>query len=149
MREPMSTKVVRPARPDGSSTGGGITEQRFLVKDWSDTPDVLACRTWDGDTEGESLILVALPFLLRKTPFHQRTVNGYTYAYQSNVARKSTNASDASDFHLQMLTPDFYVDVEITARRGIFGGTGVQVAGGGAVVWLLNNDDAREWSNIE
>lgn len=80
--------------------------KRYVVKSVSD--DHLVCRTWDGVTEGAADVKVAKPFILRKTPFHGKTltVNGntLTYSYTSGTQRTVTKGSNSET---QVIIPGY------------------------------------------
>lgn len=79
---------------------------RMVVKSVSD--DHLICRLWDGFTEGTVDIKVAKPYILRKTPFHSKTltVNGntLTYSYTSGTQRTVTKGSNSET---QVIIPGY------------------------------------------
>lgn len=120
---------------------GAIVAQ-FVVASVGD--DHLVCRTWDGSNQGDADVLVAKPWLLRKTPFHGLTLNGKTYIYDSGTAR---NVDDGNEDEDQVIIPS-YTDPSgavIYAVRGVVGGTGVVVESD-PVVWLDLNVDGRAWA---
>lgn len=121
---------------------GGAKVAQFIVKSVGD--DHLVCRTWDGVNEGETDVMIAKPWLLRKTPFHGLTLNGKTYSYDSGTAR---NVDDGNEDEDQVIIPS-YTDPSgavIYAVRGVVGGTGVVVESD-PVVWLDLNVDGRAWA---
>ncbi len=121
------------------SARAGATLQRFRVVNMN-TADVVTCHTWDGTTEGVQLINIALPYLLRRTPFDGQTRDGVSYTYTSNVER---SASDGVDNETQVIVPGYVDNDEIwaTGTNVIIGGVGVA-----GVVWLDLNLDGRAWA---
>lgn len=113
----------------------GIAVQRFRIKGWLGD-DYLVCRTWDGATEGDTDILVAKPWDLRLMPFHEQTVNGIYYDYETSI-RRLADDGDATEW--QVITPDYFTDAEVYAVKDPRGGTGVDFAD-----WL--SVDARAWA---
>lgn len=91
-----------------------LSPHLFRVKSWLDD-DHLVCRTWDGDAEGDTDILVAKPWDLRRTPFDGLTVNGIAYTYDTAIRRE---ANDGETTEWQVITPDYYEDAEIYAAKG-------------------------------
>ena len=131
-------------RPRNSGGGSGL--QPLLVK--SVEVDHLVCHEWDYVTEGTVDLLVALPYLLRKTLFDTLTIDGITYTYDTNIRRTLDDGTFSED---QVITPRYrgaiggYVGDVIYAARGITRGTGVTVAT--VPVKLLDmNVDGRAWA---
>ena len=126
--------------------GGGVREQPMLVK--SVEIDHLTCHKFDFITEGTEDILVALPYLLRRTPFDGVTIDAITFTYASNIERSLT---DGSTTEVQVITPRYrgeigsYVGDVIFVKSGILKGTGVTVATV-PLKFLDGNDDGREWA---
>ncbi len=113
------------------------TVQRFRVV--SVGLDVLVCNTWDGTTSGAEAVDVALPYLLRRTPFDGGTRDGVSYVYTSNTERSAT---DGINNETQIITPAFVAGDEVWADAAwaILGGTGVD-----GTEWLARND-TRAWA---
>lgn len=104
--------------------------------------DHLVCRTWDGTTEGTLDLLVAKPYLLRRTPFDGQTRDGITYTYSSDIARE---ADDGSTTETQVVVPSWVADDIIYATREVQGG--VEAEGGGEeLFWVDDNRDGRAWA---
>jgi hypothetical protein len=145
MNERHGVEVVRPAKAGPGASGGGSARMR--VKNWTDYPDSIVCKQWDGENEGDTEIHVAKPYELRRTPFETGTHDGYTYSYSGNLQRTSTRVSDGHE-ELQTIAPDYYLNQEIKAVRGITGDTGVEVAGVGKLEWE-ENPGGRSWAYTE
>ncbi len=130
--------------PDIVRTPGaapGVLVRRFRVK--SESNDYLTCRTWDGTDEGTVDVKVAKPYLLRRTPFDFDTViypNGQeiAYIYSEDYERL---ANDGVDAEIQVMTPRYFVDEELTAISVLFGGTGVDEC-----PWVDLNTAGRHWA---
>ena len=114
--------------------------------------DVILCNTWNGLEKGEDEIKVALPFLLRKTPFDAATRvepprAGISYAYSEFHIRIATNEEDETED--QIMVALYEPDDLIYAMRGIFGNTGVYHdpdTNEKPVFWLDTNVDGRFWA---
>jgi len=128
-------EIVRLARTgEGSSRIGW-----FRVKNTGDFPDSVECVSYafgptgtvDGEIEGTTLIQVAKPYELRRTPHHGKTVNGVSYTYSGNVKRTARKGGLSE---VQIVTPPYYIGLVILACRDMLGGTGVKVDDK-SVVW--------------
>ena len=126
------------------------TVKRFIVKSVQD--DYITCNEMFDDRIGEADVLIAKPYLLRKTPFDGTDDgrNGYTYAYSTvsgyeHTERTSTKTEDDSTED-QIVTPAYVVGDEIWAMCNPVGGTGVTDADGKQIVWLDQNYDGRQWA---
>lgn len=88
--------------------------------------DYLICHTWDGRVEGLVDVKVALPPLLRRTPFDGQSRDGFSYVYASgdNTRRTSTNDTDSTTEE-QVITPSYVAGDVIVAMKRIEGTTGV------------------------
>ncbi len=71
---------------------------------------------------GPAQFAVALPWLLRQTPFNGQTYNGVSYTYTGIHVRTAT-AGQTSE--TQRITPDYVLGDVIYVGRYIRGGTGV------------------------
>lgn len=120
--------------------GSGVPTARFKVQ--SVHTDYLTCRTYDGTTTGTEDINVAMPWDLRRTPFHGLTVNGITYTYSSDIQRSATNGT-TTETHV--ITPPYFTNCEIWAFRAVGGGTSVTVSSDG-LVWQDMNVSGRAWA---
>lgn len=110
--------------------------QQMRIK--SDQGDYLVCRSLDaGGNEGAADINVLKPFLLRRTPFDGKTVNGVSYVYQSNGERL------ADGTETQLITQDYYVDAEIFVMRI---NVNFEVSPNVFTSLADANDNGREWS---
>jgi hypothetical protein len=118
----------------------GVQRARFKVV--SVHTDYLTCHTYDGTTTGTEDIPVAMPWDLRRTPFHGLTVNGVTYTYSSDTQRSATNGTDTET---HVITPPYFAGCEIWAFRAVGGGTSVTVSSDG-VTWQDMNVSGRAWA---
>lgn len=112
------------------------TSKQFRVK--SVYADLLVCRTWDGADEGGEDVLVAKPYLLRRSPFDGQTRDGISYAYTSHFERTATLDEETED---QVIVPSYVEDDLIYGISNIEGGTNVTNA-----EFLDINADGRAWA---
>ncbi len=89
--------------------------------------DWLECNTLSfieggASTVGPSQFAVALPWLLRQTPFNGQIYNGVTYNYTGIHVRTATQAAVTET---QRITPEYVLGDVIYVARLIRGGTGV------------------------
>jgi hypothetical protein len=117
--------------------------------------DFINCHTFDGVTEGTDTIKVALPFLIRKTPFDSATRTDppraeITYVYTSNIRRTATKTVDGEEVEEFQIIVDSYEEGDIIfASKGIFGNTGVyqdDPTNEKPIIWLDENRDGRYWA---
>lgn len=91
-------------------------------------------------------VLVAKPYLLRRTPFDGLTRDGIEYTYSSASAR----IADDGDEENQVIVPSYVAGDVIYALRGIEDGVLLTVQSGddaGADLnWIDMNLDGREWA---
>lgn len=113
--------------------------------------DVIICNFTDGVTNQPDEIKVAMPFLLRKTPFDDPTATetpraGITYLYSDFNKRLATNEFNEDED--QILVDSYEESDIIFAMTGIFGNTAVfhDVAKEIPVIWLDINIDGRFWA---
>lgn len=131
--------------PAGRVTAGVLQAKRLTVV--SVGADYIACRA-PADQSGntQATVYVALPYMLRRTPFDGASRNGISYSYSSNTARTADDGSATED---QVIVPSYVAGDEILATRGLSGGTGVVVTIEGVDVTLDMIDlnvDARAWA---
>lgn len=121
--------------------------------------DYLACERLQGSPQNEGdddFVRVALPYLLRRTPFdtgddapvaYGADRASISYDYSSNTARTATDDDDHSED--QVIVPSYVVGDVIYAVRGVGGGTGVLYTNTDGdridVEWLDLNVDGRAW----
>lgn len=87
--------------------------------------------------------VVALPFLLRRTPFHGLTVEGITYAYTDIGERTATDAE--SNEEDQVITPSYYEGEQIVSAR-----LSARISSGGKLMeWIDLNSAGRTWAKVE
>ena len=88
----------------------------------SESDDCLICE----DNHGEQVV-VAKPWMVRRSPFDGKTINGFTYTYTSANTRDS---DDGSEVQVQEITPSYFdgmvimvvpyrTDVQISEGRRI------------------------------
>ncbi len=122
--------------------------------------DYLHCHTFipkagAGDTdeeEGDVVVFVAKPYLLRQTPFDGESIvypsKTISYTYANQGERTATSGGDEED---QVLIPEYFVDDEIIAIRNIIGSTGVIANDAGdsettVTEWEDMNTAGRFWA---
>ena len=104
----------------------GVTFERFKIIEVK--KDHLHCNLHNATHEeaeaspaqNTTLIFVAKPFQLRKTPFDGETieyVNGQsiTYTYEADAFGRAREADDGTDTEDQAMTPDYFVGEELLA----------------------------------
>lgn len=129
--------------------GGGLLLIRPLVIR-SVALDHLITRSYDFATAvvGDTDILVALDWLLRRSPFDGNIIAGIEYTYTTNIERL---ADDTVTTETQVIVPNFqgaaspYDGDIIFAASGIQGGTGVTVSGQPLALLDLNVS-GRAWA---
>jgi hypothetical protein len=96
---------------------------------------------------GGTSVYIAKNWRHRKTPFHNKTWNGISYVYSSNVERVATSPTKTET---QVITPPYVVGDIILAGTGFLGVGALGLIGraieGSRIVWLDLNDDGRAWS---
>lgn len=125
--------------------------------------DYIACKEWDGEVESEETTYIAKPYLLRRTPFHDKTIAGYTYTQTGYYYRKVELESDSTVYVNQIISPryrdedaEYDYDGDIIYATKLSCGTGITVQSGqrlsgdddlvgSAVDYIDLNLDARCW----
>ncbi len=125
--------------------------------------DVAICNAFNGTTRGEDEIKIALPFILRKTPFDSasdpipelRDGIEYTYTFTNDDDTerfdKRTSiikvAGEEDDEEIQVIVSPYYDGDIVYAMAGIQGGTGVyhDEAKEKPVLWL-QIECPKEWA---
>lgn len=121
-----------------------ITEQQFKVKN-VDNQDTITCVTWDGETEGEEEIQVAMPWELQRTPFDGKEWHDITFEYQDAQHREGTVDDDEPE--KIVLLPLYVEDDIIIASRAIAGGINtVDQTTDKQTIWLDANKGGRQWA---
>lgn len=139
------------ALPRQVTPKGSIFQMKMFKVVELDT-DVIICNTFDGVEQGTDDIKVALPFLLRKTPFDSATRTDppradISYVYSDNNLRKATNIDDEEED--QIIVASYEKDDIIFASKGIFGNTGLYAdapTNEVPIIWLDENKDGRFWA---
>lgn len=104
----------------------------------------LKVHTWDGseDTEGEAMVHVARPWLLRANPEPYER-HGITYTDVSPQERLAHRAAQTEE---QVVTPRYYPGDIIYASTGIAGGLDGAWGPNLPFTWLDDNRDGRAWA---
>ena len=132
-------------------TMGGSEIGQFSIFNFSDYPDSIGAKTWDGAKLGTEIVQIAKPYTLRRTPFNDADWNGITYVFTGNIARRATKALPVPAItEVQVIVPAYQAQQTIYAARLIIGGTGVSYHDDAGVVhnteWLDLNVDGRQWA---
>lgn len=90
---------------------------------------------------GSTSILVAKPYLLRRTPFDGQTRDGVSYTYVTDQQRTATIGPDQRTEHV---TPGYVVGDLVYCLRAVLNGTGVE--SGGAIIGALELAGGRTWA---
>lgn len=103
---------VRPRIQQAGPSEGGANVRLLMVYDIG--VDYLVCRTFSGSTIGATDILVALPYKLRRTPFHNQSIVMHvenpssnptvSYVYNSNTRRAATTLGQTEQ---QIIVPRY------------------------------------------
>ena len=112
------------------------------------THDHIVCKRYNGTEQSGEAVNIALPYLLRRTPFDGETRNGITYTYDEEQDPMEREADDGSETETQVVVPSFVTGDIVYAARPITGGVAVTVEAGGETYnleWLLF-PDSRAWS---
>lgn len=91
-----------------------IIEVFTVVEEYN---DYLSCTNVGG-----GVVNVAKPYMLRRSSFDGKTVDGVSYSYTAANAR--TASADGEDDESQVITPDYFEDEKIIAVRhstGVYG----------------------------
>jgi hypothetical protein len=115
----------------------GLIVQANVVEQGGDWIKVL---TWDGATEGTTEIVVAKPYLLRRSI---TSWNGISYTYTSDSERTATKSPDSET---QVIVPAYVADDILYIVRVSQFGTDVDDPDGNPVYWLDLNVDGRAWA---
>jgi hypothetical protein len=103
----------------------------------------------EGATD-ENTVLIAKPFLLQKTAFHDKTVTiretEYTYNYNTRSRREVhyTDEDDVEQLDIETVTPGYFTGDVIRARKGK---TSVVVEGERVALTDVN-ESARSWQPV-
>lgn len=125
-----------------AGAGGGLKIERLALREVKD--DYLVCRSWDGETEGDTDIYVAKSPKLRNS-VTEETLDGtdYTYTYSASfVERVSTNTDDDTT-ETQKIVPRWIVGDEVFAIRTP---TSIQTEDADDISLLDLNVDGRAWA---
>lgn len=97
------------------------------------------------DVIGPVDILVAKPWILRRTPFDNQIFNNFLYEYIDQETRTATDQSPPNKVEIQYTTPAYFLNSRIYCARIVSGGTGVSQS----IRALDLNVDARAWATDE
>lgn len=102
--------------PGGAPTAGQDRSFRFVsVHRFVAANDVM--KVLDKDNND---VFIALPWLLRRTPFHAEIRGAFRYAYfSSNDRRTSTRVADILDIETQAITPSYRTGDIIRAHTAV------------------------------
>ena len=142
------TQGINPPRqgitnPIPLGTSNPLTIKQFSVV--SVQTDYIQCAALDGFS-GSGDYKIAMPYLLRKTPFDGKTRNSIDYTYSSNIKRTATKGSDVET---QVIVPSYVVGDTIYAAFNVIGFLDVIFTINGVetlIEWLDLNIDGRAWA---
>ena len=156
--EPISASKLEQLRDgldrliEGTTTEQLIGKQRVfrqvfqaqITAIWSDYLDVVEYREYVTGPPfvGAQVILIAKPWLLRRTPFDGGMWNGISYTYTSDQTRQATKGPDSE---IQHVTPEYVVGDIIYCAGQLYGGSSVIVSGQ-LLTALDMNVDGRAWA---
>jgi len=133
-------QVAAGGRPTVGSSGAKIEQLKVVTIG----DDLLVCVPYDSlSADTENPFLVAMPYLLRRTPFDGLERDGITYTYIGSTSR---DATDGSDTERQLITPSYVAGDIIYAARNITGKTDVRDINDVVIEWLDINVDGRAWA---
>jgi hypothetical protein len=127
---------IKRAGGGNGGEGGAVTRGVILAAQLPDTEYDTVSVTLSGIGN----VTVALPYLLRRTPFHAATRNGVAYSYTRSTQRTATVEVDGYS-EVQTIIPPYVVGDEIYCELDPVGGTGVD-----GTTWIDKNFDARAWA---
>ena len=152
--------------PNQDFVSGGSFETR-MFKVVRLEQDVIICVPTDDVTDGEDETPIAMPYLMRKTPWDSEGANPpplrkdrlkYTFTFTDADTelprfdkRTSIDTEDDDDEQIQVITGAYEVGDLIYAMTGLTGGTGVFTEDDdeNQVIWLDLNIDARYWASSD
>ncbi len=160
-------KAMAGIRPGQQEISFGNTFEVRQFKVIKVEQDYFTAFTWDGHDKGEIEVKIALPYMLRKTPFTGEDEDGeekkreieltgvsLTYEYEDNFIQRLATATTIDDEGAeseseehQTIIPSYEEDDVVVAMRGVTGGVGVQDAEEKQLIWQDMNVDARFWMN--
>jgi hypothetical protein len=115
--------------------------------------DYISCYVADSNGTSESIVHVAMPYILQQTHYEDRTTDRRDISYEyitaladdpNAVRRTATNADD--DEEAQIIVPAYEVDDIIIGFTGIRGGTNISDDNDDPVIWMDLNIDGRMWA---
>ncbi len=156
--EPISARKLEELRDgldrliEGTITSQVRGEQRLfrqvfqaqITGVWADYLDVVEYREYVTEPPfiGSQPILIAKPWLLRRTPFDGGSWNGISYSYTSDQTRLATQGPDSE---IQHVTPSYVVGDIIYCAGQLYGGSSVIVSQQ-LLTALDMNVDGRAWA---
>ena len=132
-----------------------VTVRQFQIVELK--TDYLIAKPYNGDEVEDNEVKIALPYLLRRTPFETLTNpiaitptrGGFTYTYTTDSERISTKTSDSTT-ETQVLVPEYVVDDIIYAQKGVLGGVSTEIKDDAGkdirLDWIDQNLDGRFWA---
>lgn len=128
--------VAGTPQSGGGTPGSGTTlaEFKFVTMNADD----MDCHTWDGTTEGTSVVKVMKPSLLKWSQPSPRVVQGVSIAYSSySTGNQSRVATNTGGSITQVITPQYVSgDVIIAAKITL----------AGSPTWVDVNNDGRTFA---
>lgn len=148
LQQPITVlQALGGVRPGQQVFNGGVFFEVRMFKVLRLEEDVIICNFTNGTTSQDDEVKVALPFLLRRTPFDVLSTRaGISYVYSDFNQRVATNSD--GDTEDQIIVDSYEADDFFFAARGIFGGSGVFHDDSRTipVVWQDMNFDGRYWA---
>jgi len=149
---------VTPPRQIVRKAISPLTGRQFKVT--SVFTDFFTAKPFDGVDQIETAFNIALPFLLRRTPFDSDPDflgsnpapderNGLTYVYTTDIERVATIV-ESGDTEIQVIVPSYQEGDIIYAMKNIIGGTSTSATDSDGfttvVEWVDMNADGRFWA---
>lgn len=137
---------LRPPRqttssPKNGTPGIGLAAKQFRVV--SAHGDYLICNPQDGQSFTSDQVIVAKPYLLRRTEFEANGRNGITYEYTDDTQRTADDGDGTTE--TQHITPA-YVEGDIIYAIRNFSGALMINDNSQEAAWVDINCDGRSWA---
>lgn len=148
-------EVERRTTPDNSFERKPIAAARLVVVD-ANFPDTVLCAATPG---GPGVVHVAKPYLLRRTPNHNRIRDGIEWFFTSNTELRATRKDPPPPQGQQEVVETWrltakYVagDVILAMTQFLDGADDLRVEAGSDVrlytSWVDKNNDGRYWAKV-
>lgn len=134
---PVRQLPIRVTKKDAPPGATGRFVFSAMRGDW-----VLAHPVVDGAVDNDVIVLLAKPWLLRRTPFDGQVRGGKLYQYENDTARV---ASIDNQEERQLVIDRFFVGDVLYATKDVIGGSGVFDGEGVELDWLMQSD-GRAWA---